>query len=140
MMLKIYHYEILGKFNRWDQLIFLNLYIRLQFASIGRTDNISRINFSLVGWDEDALTLLFTSTKADQEGERTNERKHIYASNYLPHVCVILCLAIYVWCKPLSEHDYAEGLSSARGRGRSLFGNKTSQKSRFSRNIQGKRM
>lgn len=79
--------------------MFMNLYLRLQFATIGRSENIGNILLSVIGWDADALTISFTSAKGDQEGERTNERKHIFASPDMPHVCVILSLAIYIWCQ-----------------------------------------
>lgn len=66
-------------------------------ATIGRTENISKLLLPLIDWEEDALTLSFCKTKSDQEGERTNERKHIFASNKNSHICVILCMAIYIF-------------------------------------------
>ena len=92
-----------GKFCRWNETIFANLYLRLQFSTIGRTDNIGALLVSNFEWDCDALTLQFLTTKSDKGGERTNERKHIYASVDNPHICTILALAIYLWCKHLDD-------------------------------------
>ena len=73
------------------------MYLRLQFSSIGRSDNIQKIRLCYIEWDCDALTVRFLTTKADQTGERTNERKHIYCSTNKPHDCSVLAFALYIW-------------------------------------------
>jgi hypothetical protein len=93
----LYQKQPVGHRGRWSESIFVNLYLRLQCATIGRTDNISSLLITHLEWDCDALTITFSTTKSDKEGERTNERKHIYASTDMPHVCVFLALAIFIW-------------------------------------------
>lgn len=91
----MYQMEPVGHRNTWPESIFANLYLRLQFATIGRTDNIETLMLSHFDWDQDAFTILFCSTKADKDGTRTNERKHIYANPFQPEICCMLSLAIY---------------------------------------------
>ena len=61
---------------------------------MGRVDNIQNLKFSHIGWDEDALTIAFATTKSDKEGEKTNDGKHIYANPHEPETCVFLSLAL----------------------------------------------
>jgi hypothetical protein len=93
----LYQMKPVGHKGRWSESLFVNLYLRLQCATIGRTDNISSLLLSHVEWSEDALTITFSTTKSDQAGERTNERKHVYASSDMPHVCVFLAMALFMW-------------------------------------------
>lgn len=83
--------------NTWNESLFVNLYLRLQFATIGRTENIESLMLSHLNWDIDAFTITFCTTKSDKEGERTNERKHLYSNPIEPELCVLLALALYTW-------------------------------------------
>ena len=76
--------------------LFANLYIRLQWHTIGRSDNVEDLMSSHISWDVDAATVTFATTKADPEGERTNEKKHLYCNPFKPELCMILAFAIYV--------------------------------------------
>jgi hypothetical protein len=46
------------------------------------------------------MTIQFGTTKADQTGERTSEKKHRYGNPFKPEIYTILSLAVYTWCKP----------------------------------------
>ena len=83
-----------GNKLKWSQIIFANLYVRLQVATIGRTDNIGNALRNCLGWAEDALTMSFITTKSDRDGVKTNELKHIFAS-IESYMDVILSFAVY---------------------------------------------
>ncbi|KAF1787535.1 hypothetical protein GQ600_2454 [Phytophthora cactorum] len=46
-------------------------------------------------WEQDSLTIRFGHMKNDQDGTRSRDARHIYASPFLPEICPILSLAIY---------------------------------------------
>lgn len=92
-----------GHRGRWSEALFVNLYLRLQCATIGRTDNVGSLLITHIEWQNDAITVTFSTTKSDKAGETTNERKHLYCSSSLPHLCVFLALALFVWCKHMDD-------------------------------------
>ena len=47
--------------------------------------------------ESDAITITFYTTKSDKAGERTVEKKHIYASVKIPEVCTWLAFALFIW-------------------------------------------
>jgi hypothetical protein len=70
---------------------------------MGRSDNIDDCLLSNINWENDALTIKFGSTKSDQAGETTSEVKRIFANPFKPEICVILKLAVYIFCTRRSE-------------------------------------
>ena len=50
-------------------------------------------------WINDALTLHFYTTKADQTGKSTSKMKRLYANPFSPEICVVLDLAFFNFCK-----------------------------------------
>ena len=56
-------------------------------------------------WKEDALGVFFAHMKNDPEGKRPRDARHIYANPYMPDICPILSLGVYLACHPtvLSE-------------------------------------
>ena len=51
------------------------------------------------------MTTAFSTTKSDQTGETTSEKKHIFANPFKPEICTILALAVYTWCKRRDPHN-----------------------------------
>ena len=81
----------------WGEGMFASLFTKLSVATIGRSDNIDDCLLSSLGWEDDSLTISFSTTKSDQAGVRTSEKKRIYANPYKPDVCIVLSLAVYIW-------------------------------------------
>ena len=74
-------------------------FTKLSVNTIGRSDNIDDILIQNINWVNDAMTIAFGTTKADQTGTRTSNTKRLYANPFTPEDCVILDLAVYIWCK-----------------------------------------
>ena len=53
------------------------------------------------GWNNDARTIQFGSTKPDQTVETTADIKPLFANWKNPKICIILGLAVYVWTNRL---------------------------------------
>jgi len=65
----MYKLKPTGHSDRWSETIFFNLFLRLQCATIGRSDNIGALFCDHFDWDGDSISVKFVSTKSDQEGE-----------------------------------------------------------------------
>jgi len=91
-----------NKFS-WLEGMFASLFTKLSVNTIGRSDNIDDLLLSNIGWENDALTIRFCTTKSDQAGEKTSEIKRIFANPFKPDICVIFGLALYTWCKRRSK-------------------------------------
>ena len=85
--------------HTWNEGMFASLFTKLSVSTIGRSDNIDDLLLSLIDWENDAMTVQFGTTKSDQTGETTSDRKHIFANPFKPELCSILALAVYTWCK-----------------------------------------
>ena len=88
-----------GNKTTWNEGLFAAMFQKLSVNTIGRSDNIDDVMLSNIDWENDALTICFGTTKADQTGERTADRKRMYANPFKPELCVVLQLAVYTWCK-----------------------------------------
>lgn len=89
--------------------------------TLGRSDNIDDLLLQNIDWENDALTLCFGTTKADQTGDRTSDQKRlIYANPFKPELCIVLQLAVYTWCR---HREVDEGVH--------LFDGIVSQKKRY---------
>jgi hypothetical protein len=74
---------------------------------MGRTHNIGRLHYNAFDWSEDALVVLFATTKTDKKGERAEETaKHIYANPLQPQICAILALAVYVFTNTFHKDGF----------------------------------
>ncbi len=87
----------------WNEGMFASLFTKLSVNTIGRSDNIDDLLFTHIDWENDALVLRFSTTKSDQAGETTSEKKRLYSNPYTSCVCVILDLAVYTWVKHRSS-------------------------------------
>ena len=92
-----------GNATTWNEGLFASLFTKLSVNTIGRSDNIDDLLMTNIGWENDALTLLFSTTKSDQAGESTSDKKRLYANPFTPSVCVVLDLAVYTWTKHRSS-------------------------------------
>lgn len=88
-----------GNYNTWSEILFMNLYCRLQMQSIGRSNTVSSLLFSHFNWEEDAFMVLFVTSKGDQDASRLSNWKRMYANPDMPHTCIFLALALYIWCR-----------------------------------------
>ena len=52
--------------------------MKISVNTIGRYDNVDNLLLCSMDWINDALTLRFHATKADQRGESTSEMKSLY--------------------------------------------------------------
>ena len=89
-----------GNNHVWSEIIFANMYYRMQMNSIGRSDNVEDLLFSHFDWAEDAFKIIFITSKGDQGASRLSEWKHMYANSDMPHTCIFLALALYIWSRP----------------------------------------
>ena len=62
-----------GKQRTWDEGVFASLFTVLSVSTIGRSDNVDDCLLSNFGWRNDALTVVFGTTKSDQTGETTSD-------------------------------------------------------------------
>mmetsp|Transcript_17078 Transcript_17078/g.28521 ORF Transcript_17078/g.28521 Transcript_17078/m.28521 type:complete len:735 (+) Transcript_17078:98-2302(+) len=84
--------------NTWKEGLFASLFTKISVNTIGRSDNVDDILLRHLDFTNDALTVLFVTTKSDQAGERTAEIKRMYANPFKPEICLHLDLAIYTFC------------------------------------------
>lgn len=75
--------------------IFSRLFLVLSWNLVCRAANTEAIRLAHIGWQEDALAVMFSHMKNDQEGERPGDARHVYANPVMPEICPILALAIY---------------------------------------------
>ena len=84
--------------NRWNEALMGSLFTMIEVNTLGRSNNVDDVMLSSIGWQNDALTVRFSSTKSDQAGVRISEQKRMCANPFRPDVCVVLSLAVYLWC------------------------------------------
>ena len=89
----------------WMESIFAGLFTKLSVHTIGRSDNIDDLLLYNMSWENDAMTISFSTSKPDQSGCSTNEKKRLYANPFRPEICVVLGMAIYTWCKTRNQGD-----------------------------------
>ena len=70
----------------WSEGMFAGLFTKLSVNTIGRSDNIDDVLLTNIGWQNDALTIRFGTTKADQTGDKTSDIKRIYANPFKPEI------------------------------------------------------
>jgi hypothetical protein len=85
----------LRKKKKWSLPDFFSLCLR-----ICRGRNTEFIRLAHLSWNNDALTILFSKAKNDQEGKYLYAR-HVYPNPLEPNICPILALAIYWAYLPL---------------------------------------
>ena len=89
----------------WNEGMFASLFTKLSVNTIGRSDNIDDQLLTNMGWENDAMTIKFGTTKSDQAGETTSEIKRLMPNPFQPRLCVVHALAVYTWCKRRSKFN-----------------------------------
>ena len=79
-----------GRSESWFEGLFASLFVKLSVNTIGRSDNVDDLLLRSMDWINDALTLHFHTTKANQTGESTSKMKRLYANPFRPEICVVL--------------------------------------------------
>ena len=75
-----------GHRGGWMEGIFCQLFTKFSVNTMGRSDNIDDMLLANLDWENDAMTILFGNTKSDIEGERTSEKKRLFANPFKPKV------------------------------------------------------
>ena len=56
-------------------------------------------------WSEDCMLINIPSHKGDEAGEGQGQQKHCYANPIKPEICIILSIAVMVFCKHRAKND-----------------------------------
>ena len=91
----------------WFEGLFASHFMKLSVNTISRTDNVDHLLFRSMDRINDALTPHFHTTKADQTGESRSKTKRLYANPFRPEICVVLELAVSIFCKHRTGDDDA---------------------------------
>lgn len=75
---------------------FTHLYLVLCWNLMGRSNTTANLNMSNIKWDNDSLVIDIPRHKGDQTGEFSSS-KHLYANPFMPEICPILALALYIF-------------------------------------------
>ena len=73
--------------------IFAWVFLLFCWNLMARCVSVSGIMFDHIGWEGDAMTIIFPKHKGDQEGEHCAP-KHVYANPQNPAICPILAFAV----------------------------------------------
>ena len=63
---------------------------------VARCVSVASLMYSHITWKEDAMVIVFPTTKADQEGKNCSP-KHVFANPLNPEICPILSFAIFLF-------------------------------------------
>lgn len=94
--------ELTFEAYRWLSLLlmhhgsFFQCFLVLSWNLACRASSCSTIHFSHIKWANDAMIIYFSTMKNDQTGDRCKKPRHIYANPYIPELCPILSLALYL--------------------------------------------
>ena len=101
--------------------IFAWMFLLFCWNLMARCVSVSGIMFDHIGWEGDAMTIIFPKHKGDQEGEHSAP-KHVYANPRNPEICPILAFAVFIWTIGFRRD----------GAKRTLFGDTKHTEERFS--------
>ena len=76
--------------------VFANVVLVLCWNLVARCVSVASLMYNHISWKEDAMVIVFPTTKADQEGKNCSP-KHVFANPENPEICPILSFAIYVF-------------------------------------------
>lgn len=80
--------------------IFAHLFLILSWNLCCRAGNTAEICFAHLAWQQDALGIIFAHTKSDSTGERKKDYRHLYANPFIPCICPVFTLGLYLLCFP----------------------------------------
>ena len=72
---------------------------------IARGGNVGKILLTHMDWSEDCMLINIPSHKGDEAGEGQGQQKHCYANPIKPEICIILSIAVMVFCKHRAKND-----------------------------------
>jgi hypothetical protein len=83
-----------GASNRADaiQNIFGHTFWILSWNIMARSVNTANISLRHLDWSGDALHVYICQAKNDQEGDKSEFPKHVFANPVMPEICPILAL------------------------------------------------
>jgi hypothetical protein len=58
-----------------------------------------------IGWSGDAMTIQFSHSKTDREGQDAGNKCHVYANPFMPAICPALSIARYFTANPDKESE-----------------------------------
>jgi hypothetical protein len=77
------------------QNIFGHTFWVLSWNIMARSINTANISLRHMDWNGDALHIYICQAKNDQEGEKSDFPKHVFANPVMPEICPILAIGIY---------------------------------------------
>jgi len=76
--------------------IFAHLFLLLCWNLIARCVSVASLMYSHISWKEDAMVIVFPTSKADKEGKNCSP-KHVFANTKHPEICPILSFGIFLF-------------------------------------------
>ena len=76
---------------------FAHFFLLLCWNLIARCVSVASLMFNHISWKEDAMVIVFPTSKSDKEGKNCSP-KHVFANVQHPEICPILSFAIYLFC------------------------------------------
>ena len=96
-------YRALGWYFLVTGNVFSHTFLEWCWNMMVRNCNCDDLNFLHMQWIQDALGRMVESTKTNKDGKRDGEQlvdKHVYANKYMPEICPILGLGMYLLVYP----------------------------------------
>ena len=75
---------------------FAHVFLVLCWNLIARCVSVASLMYNHITWKEDAMVIVFPTSKSDKEGKNCSP-KHVYANVQYPEICPILSFAIFVF-------------------------------------------
>jgi hypothetical protein len=112
-----------GGKNQEDALsaAFGHLFWLICWNTMSRAKNTATVSLTHLDWSSDALLVYICQAKNDQEGDKGEHPKHIFANPVFPEICAILSLGLFLSLVQHGNTKLFEGENQA-GRFRRLLG------------------
>lgn len=88
--------KAMGQKRDFSLAIFAHIFLLLCWNLIARCVSVSSIMYQHISWEEDAMVVVFPTTKSDKAG-KNSAPIHVFANPSTPEICPILWLAVYLW-------------------------------------------
>ena len=70
-----------------------------------RSKNTVLVQRDHIDWFGDAMTIQFSHSKTDREGQDAGNKRHVYANPFMPAICPVLSIARYFAANPDKERE-----------------------------------
>ena len=94
-----------GKKHTWAESMFGWSFQVLSWNCMARCHSVGALMCQHINWEDDCLVVTLTKHKGDQTGEQEGRAKHVYANPFMPQVCPVLALAVYIFSTPRKRTD-----------------------------------